>query len=413
MIVEADIRAARDRVGLLWFAPRIILAAMPKQRPSLSPERIEDFVDALFADDLHAKRIRSLADGTLGILHAGALGIHAIGRGLAAARGLNDKHAVKQVDRLLGNAGIDPWALFAAWILHVVGDQKEVFINLDWTEFEADDHSMIVASIQTGHGRSVPLAWLTVVRSQLGNQRNDHEDRLLVRIRACIPEDVHVVIVADRGFADSKLYTFLKDELRFDYIIRFRAVIHVTTDAGETRPAKGWLSANGRMRVFRNASVTCDRRPVATVVCVKAKDMKDAWCIASSLRGVAGAEIVRRYGKRFSIEEMFRDVKDLRFGMGMGWTKIGTPERRDRMFLMAALAQGLLTLLGEAGERTGLDRMLKTNTSKERQLSLMRQGLLWYERIPTMPEARLATLMLQFGSMLLDHRAYRLSLGLE
>jgi len=30
-----------------------------------------------------------------------------------------------------------------------------------------------------------------------------------------------------------------------------------------------------------------------------------------------------------------------------------------------------------------------------------------------MPESRLTTLMLQFGSMLLDHRAYRLSLRLE
>jgi hypothetical protein len=96
-------------------------------------------------------------------------------------------------------------------------------------------------------------------------------------------------------------------------------------------------------------------------------------------------------------------------GMGMSWTRIGTPERRDRMFLMAALAQGLLTLLGEAGERAGLDRVLKTNTSKERQLSLKRQGLLWYERIPMMPEERLHTLMRHFGSMLLEHRAYRVT----
>jgi hypothetical protein len=147
------------------------------------------------------------------------------------------------------------------------------------------------------------------------------------------------------------------------------------------------------MRVFRNASVTADHHPVATVVCVQAENMKEPWCLASSLEGALGADLVKRYSKRFSIEEMFRDVKDLRFGMGMGWRRIGTPERRDRMFLMAALTQGLLSLLGEAGERTGLDRVLKTNTSKERQLSLMRQGLLWYERIPRMPEARLNTLM--------------------
>lgn len=390
-----------------------MLPCMASKRPTLSPRRVEDFIDSLFSDDLHAKRIRSLADGTVGILQAGSLGIHAIGRGLAAARGLDDKHAVKQVDRLLGNAGIDVWELFESWVPHVVGDQTRLFVNLDWTEFEPDDQSMIVASIQTAHGRSTPLIWLTVVRSELGNQRNDHEDRLLVRLREVLPAGVAVTIVADRGFADSKLYAFLKDELGFDFIIRFRSAIHVTDEKGETRAARDWLARGGRMRVFRRASVTVDRHPVATVVCVQGKGMKEPWCLASSIEGALGGELVKRYGKRFSIEEMFRDVKDLRLGMGMAWTRIGKPARRDRMFLVAALAQGLLTLLGEAGERTGLDRVLKTNTSKERQLSLMRQGLLWYERIPTMPEERLSRLMQEFGSMLLDHRAYRLSLGME
>jgi hypothetical protein len=386
---------------------------MPKNRPSISPERVEAFVDSLFADDLHAKRVRSLADGTTGILKAGSLGIHAIGRGLAAVRGLCDKHAVKQVDRLLANSGLDTWKLFESWVPYVLGDKKSVLVNLDWTEFEADDQSMIVASIQTDHGRSTPLAWMTVIRSELGNQRNDHEDRLLVRLREVIPEHLHVTIVADRGFADRKLYKFLGETLHFDYIIRFRSSIHVTNDVGETRPARDWLGAGGRMRVLRDASVTTDAQPVATVVCVKAKDMKEPWCLASSLRGASGKELVKHYARRFTIEEMFRDVKDLRFGMGMGWRRIGTPERRDRMFLMAALAQALLTVLGQAGERTGLDRLLKTNTSKERQLSLLRQGLLWYERIPAMPEDRLSTLMREFGSLLQSNIALRSGVGME
>lgn len=386
---------------------------MPNQRRSLSPGRVQDFVDSLFSDDLHAKRIRSLTDGTLGVLKSGSLGIHAIGRGLAAVRGLSDKHAVKQVDRLLGNAGVDIWRLFESWVPHVLADRDSVIVNLDWTEFEADDHAMIVASIQTDHGRSTPLAWLTVIRSELRDQRNGHEDRLLQRLREVIPERVQVTVVADRGFADQKLYAFLQSELGFDFIIRFRSAIHVTSESGETRPARDWLGKGGRMRVLRRASVTTDLHPVATVVCVQDKGMKDAWCLASSLEGARGEDLVKRYAKRFTIEEMFRDVKDLRFGMGMSWTRIGSPERRDRMFLMAALAQGLLTLLGIAGERTGLDRHLKTTTSKERQLSLLRQGLLWYERIPTMPAERLRVLMREFGSLLQAHQPYCLCLGVE
>jgi hypothetical protein len=104
MIVEPELVRNAAMRGLHASPRGIILARMPNKRPSLSPKRVEDFVDSLCADDLHAKRIRSLADGTVGILKAGTLGIHAIGRGLAAARGLNDEQAVKQVDRLLGNA---------------------------------------------------------------------------------------------------------------------------------------------------------------------------------------------------------------------------------------------------------------------------------------------------------------------
>lgn len=378
---------------------------MKKPNPILSPEHVERFVDELYRDDLHAKRVRSLADATLGVLQAGALGVHAIGRGLAAARGLNDKHAVKQVDRMLSNAGIELPALFGPWVRHVLGDRTDVLVNMDWTEFDSDDHSMIVISVQTDHGRSTPLVWKTVTKSTLGGNRNQAEDELLVVLRDAVPETVRLTVVADRGFGDTKLYDFLA-ELGFGFVIRFRECIHVTSSTGETRSAGEWVGPGGRARLLRNAEVTKDRVPVAAVLCVKDKGMKDAWCLVASDGEATAAKLKKLYGRRFTIEEMFRDVKDWRFGMGMGWQRIGTPERRDKMFLIAAFAQGLLTLLGQAGERAGLDRMLKTNTSKTRTLSLLRQGLLWYERLPNMPDTRLRPLMEHFSSLLLEHPIY-------
>lgn len=385
----------------------------PPAAPSpnaLKPSDVFTFIEELFADDLHAKRVRSLADATLGALHAGALGIHAIGRGLAAARGLITKHAVKQVDRLVGNAGVDVWALFAVWVPFVLAKRKEVRVNMDWTEFDKDGHSTLVLSVQTSHGRSTPLLWKTFETKTFKGKRNDYEDDVLVRLRQLVPRDVKVTIVADRGFADTKLYEFL-NELGFDYIIRFRSIIHVTSADGETRKAKDWLGADGRLRVLRNASVTAQHVAVPTVICVQDAAMKDAWCIVASDPRLTGRDIKALYGKRFSIEEMFRDQKDLRFGMGLGWRQVGGAGRRDRLLLIAALAQALLTLLGAAGESLGMDRMLKTNTSKERTLSLFRQGLLWYEQIPAMPEARLRPLMARFGEMVKEHEIFQQVLG--
>jgi hypothetical protein len=122
------------------------------------------------------------------------------------------------------------------------------------------------------------------------------------------------------------------------------------------------------------------------VVCVHAKAMKEPWCLVASDAGTSTAKAVNHDGKRWTIEPNFRDAKDLRFGMGLGATRIGEPTRRDRLRLINAFAMVLLTLPGTAGESLGMDRLLKSNTSKVRTHSLFRQGGMLYELIPAMPE---------------------------
>jgi len=80
--------------------------------------------------------------------------------------------------------------------------------------------------------------------------------------------------------------------------------------------------------------------------------------------------------------------------------------RRDRLLLVSAFAMALLTLLGEVGERLGMHRLLKSNTSKTRSHSLFRQGCMLYELIPNMPEHRLAPLIAEFNAALAQHGAF-------
>jgi len=127
-----------------------------------------------------------------------------------------------------------------------------------------------------------------------------------------------VRIVADRGFGDQKLYRMLTDELKFDFVIRFRGNIKVTAANGEARPAAEWVGASGRARVPCCATVTAAGYLVATVVCVQAKDMKQPWCLAASVTNETARALINLYGKRWDIKCAFRDTKDLRFGMGMG-----------------------------------------------------------------------------------------------
>ena len=332
--------------------------AAPSPVPPVSREEATAMVMSMLGQDIHAARVASLGAAAIGTVAAGSLCIHAIGRGLAAVAALTDKHAIKQVDRLLSQSWVDVWRLSERWVPFVVGNRDEVVVNLDWTEFDADDHSMLVASLQTSHGR--------------------------------------------RGFSDSKLYALLQGEYGWNYLIRFRSIVTVTDSEGTTKSAREWLG-NKKVRVLHGATVTARHCPVPTIVLVHDKAMAEPWCIVCGDPDITTAQAKKLYGKRFSCEETFRDLKDLRYGMGLKWTSLRLAERRDRLMLFGVLAHALLTLLGAAGERAGLDRLLKSNTSKKRTMSLFRQGLRWYELLPNMPEERLCLLMEAYHEVLLEH----------
>lgn len=379
---------------------------------NVRPRRVHEFVSSIFDCDLHAKRVASLADATVGALQGAQLAVSALGRALAVAKNRDPKHAIKQVDRFFSNTGVDVWQMAARWVPFVIGPRPEIVAALDWTDFDLDDQATIALHLITKHGRSTPLLWRTVKKSDLEGWRNEHEDALLERFREVLSPGVRVTILADRGFGDQKLYELLKDQLGFDFVIRFRGAINVIDAKGEKRPANEWVPASGRPCTLKRARVTKTEREVAAVVCVKAKDMKEAWCLATSREDMTGAEIVKLYGRRFTIEESFRDLKNLRFGLGMGEVRVSAPDRRDRMLLVGAIAVSLLTLLGAAGEATGLDRRMRANTSKERAHSLLNQGVFYFDWLLTMSDGRARALMRKFDELLREQATFREIFGL-
>lgn len=384
-----------------------VLAMHQKQLKKYSKiSDVKNYINMVLNGDIHAKRIASLANATLGVMTGTCLAVSMIGQALAQARGLLTKHAVKQVDRLLSNQAINVWELFTYWVPQVVGVRLDIVVAMDWTNFDADGQATLVLSLTTRHGRATPLLWLTVLKDELKDQRNDFEDACLARLAELLPKGVRVTILADRGFGDHKLFDFLT-KLGFDYVIRFRQNIHVTDATGEIRTAGEWVGKGGRARKLVAARITASAQfQVGAIVCVYAKDMKDAWCLATSLADATSRTIIDLYAKRWTIEPSFRDTKDLRFGLGLGTVRIENPERRDRLLLVNAFAIVLLTLLGAAGEAIGMDRHLKSNTAKHRTHSLFRQGCMLYELIPNMPDIRLLPLMEKFSMLVLEHKTF-------
>ena len=256
------------------------------------------------------------------------LTIHAIGQAYAAMAHIEARSGVKQIDRLLSNVGVVLDVLFPSWIRFVVGVRTELIV------------------------------WKTHRKSDLEGHRTQWEHDLVQQLQRAMAPSVAITLLADRGFGDQKLYELLA-LLGWDYVIRFRGAILVENAAGEVRPASDWVRPGGRAFLIHGAKVTADLASVPGVVLVHARNMKEPWCLATSLSSKTASEIVKLYGRRFTIEETFRDTKDIRFGLGLSATHIGRTDRRDRLLFLFAIAHALITLLGAASEESKLDRTLK------------------------------------------------------
>src|SRR3982751_3970406 len=147
---------------------------------------VRNFLDSVLDEDIHTKRIVSLANATLGVMTGASLGVAVIGKSLAQARGLLPKHAVKQVDRLLSNPRIEAWDVFASWVPEMVGPRKDIVVAMDWTDFDADGQATLALKLVTRHGRATPLIWLSALKDELSHARNDYEDACL-RLAEVLP----------------------------------------------------------------------------------------------------------------------------------------------------------------------------------------------------------------------------------
>lgn len=344
-----------------------------RRRCGIDERLVHKVAKSAFGELLHHKQVLSVALVVLGVVFSARMTIHAIGAALAGARGGCMKHGIKQVDRFMSNAKIKPLDLRRGLVAASVGKRKRIEVSMDWTDFDKDDHTTLALSLIVRRGRAIPIVWSTVRKSQLKKKQTLHERTAVQMLRDALPDDVRVTVIADRGFGSTDLYDHLLGIPGFDFIIRFRQKIFVTA-TGRYEKASALVPRNGSVRVLRDARLTAKRAGPYTVVLHKARKMKDAWCLATSLDTADGRDIVRAYGHRFECEEGFRDLKDWRYGLALRHTSIKDAGRRERILFAFALAAFLLTIVGVESERLGCDRYLRANTSSRRTHSLFRQG---------------------------------------
>ena len=105
---------------------------------------------------LRLSQRKTLAALVWALMRKPLLGIAAIGRRLATAKTAKAKHAIKRVDRFVGNARIDLEVACGDLIETVIGSARQVYLTLDWTDPKTKDGQFQILSIHVrAHGRAI------------------------------------------------------------------------------------------------------------------------------------------------------------------------------------------------------------------------------------------------------------------
>ena len=340
----------------------------PERRSKLDRLHTQRLAAELFEDDLHVKRVESLANGVTGVLRAAALswsphdrrGVLGSGGDQAALRGV--KQVVTRVleqpcDRRRkadGRRGRRSWSERAR------KDRQVAALDLDGVSTRHRDHRD-AERVRGQPGTAVRRRWGGVTVKKLDGSRasvGDYEtqrsssafrrpSRRTCRwfsrptaasaIRSCTPTSGSSAGTTSSGSVGASWWR---------------------TPGASSAPRKDWVPKTGRATMLGGSAR--DRRTAPR--CRRWSSCTRRRCEGAVVSGdvvvrhQSASDVVAHLRQgRFTIEETFRDAtKDIRFGMGLSATHIRDAGRRDRLVLLAAIAPARLTFLGAASEATGM-----------------------------------------------------------
>jgi hypothetical protein len=285
---------------------------------------------------------------TLGILVASAMRVERIslaniGRSMQGMV----KHQIKRCWRFCANDRIETADAMRGVLKRVLKKRKKkLLISFDWTDIKA--FQTLVASI-VFKGRSIPICWASCKKHVYDGHRsrNAFEQSLLLVMRSMIPAQVKVILLADRGFGRTELARFCQTH-GFSYVIRIQPNVHVRC-ASFTGKLIDYPVHKGICKLLRSVAYRSHHAVTQNIVIRWKRGLPakrdECWFLMTDLGG-GPACLSQLYGRRMTIEELFRDQKNKRNGWSLRDTKITRPQRLDRLLLILAIAYLLLCGIG-------------------------------------------------------------------
>lgn len=266
----------------------------------------------------------------------------------------NAKHQIKRCWRFCANDRVETADAMRGVVKRLLGRKrkKPLLVALDWVDIR--QFQTLMASVVL-KGRSVPLCWASCRKYVYDGQRsrNAFEESLLLVLKSMVPAGQKVIILAGRGFGRTELARFCQNH-GFDYVIRVEPNVHVRC-ASYAGKLVDYPVCKGICKLLRGVDYRQDEPARLNVVVrwVRGLPAKrdECWFLVTSL-DAGPARISRLYGRRMTIEQLFRDHKSKLNGWSLRDTKVKHADRLDRLLLVLAIAYLLLCGVGLMAKQT-------------------------------------------------------------
>jgi hypothetical protein len=342
----------------------------------------------------HKGRLKSVMAAVSSVMSGANLDLTSMGRHMN--KEIKPKSKIKEIDYLVSNGHLhrERLRIYQSINEWIIGQEKLLFIAIDWSSIVAHQHHLLRASI-IRKGRCITVYEEIFPQEALGT--GDSHQTFLRNLKLVLPENRDICIIVDAGFRTD---FFIQVQTKsWEYVGRILSTMHYTArEEDDWKPctslyeqATSEPEAIGRVTLAKSNKLdsqlylykkveeeTAREKAVKVRTIKHGKKEKDygnaakkPWLIASSLE-IPARKIMAIYKMRMKIEHDFRDSKDPKWGLGIKESRSSDPMRLILQLLIGFLASVILWLIGLCLEKKGLHRDFQANSIKhKRVLSLI------------------------------------------
>ena len=325
---------------------------------------------------MHAKRRHCLALMTEAA-GSGGLGLLKMSKSVRSQTSL--RHRIKRCDRLLSNThlALERTAVYRALAHRVIQDRTNVAVIIDWSDLLPDASEHILRASVAVEGRAIVI-YEELHPTKSYGAASVHR-QFMETLGTVLPSGCQPVIITDAGFRST--WFKMLDQLGFAWIgrIRNRDMVRASGDDDWRGCKTHYANTNGRARDLGRFEYVRSNPVLCRLVMIKKaskgrkcktasgknsrsshsnkqrKGQREPWLLAVSpnLSRLSATAVVALYSRRMQIEQTFRDLKNVQWGMGLSSSQTRKNHRLAILLLIAALLGFALWLIGLAARRNG------------------------------------------------------------